>query len=201
MVLNHIEIPRLFSGLTFRVGSAKDAVAFRSPIYEATLGSAGIDRADDLAAHLVAVDHEGQIRACLRVEGPDCRPFSVESYVDLGPIATSEDSVAEISRFVVHPDVRAIRSGQFVHLGMLKLVYEYAVKFGLTDLVTLSLPHLNRLYEMALFRSIGSLGIHRTWGEVQPMHLNLVEARIRSRQRPSKLTALLFDSQLANVIV
>jgi len=191
----------IFGGMTFRVGQRDEAVAFRCPIYEAELGASGVDRADDEGTHLVAVDESGVIRACLRVLASGPRPFESLEYCALDGIGAFPAVVAEISRFVVDPDFRAIRSGRFVHLGMLKLVFEYSAKAGITDLLTLSLPHLNRLYELALFRPVGNPAHHKVWGQVQAMHLNLDSARRHARAAPSRMTTLLFDTRIPSVIV
>ncbi len=192
---------RLFQGLEFRVGSREEAVGFRTPLYEAALGSAGIDDGDSDGVHLVATGRDGEVRACLRLELKGHRRLAVESFVALIEVVRRDAVLAEISRFVVRPDSRAITSTRFVHLGMLKLVYEYSLKEGITDLVTLSLPHLNKLYELALFRRIGQPHQHSIWGEVQPMHLDIARARGSALAKPRKMTRLLFEEQVANVLV
>jgi hypothetical protein len=126
----------------------------------------------------------------------------VESFVAISSIQDfTTRVVAEISRFVIHPELRLIRINQFVHLGMLKLLYEYAGRVGLTDLFALSLPHLDRLYEMAMFRRVGQSAIHPTWGTVQAMHLNLEEARSLALARPTRFTQILFEAHIPNIIL
>ena len=88
-----------------------------------------------------------------------------------------------------------------VHIGMLKLTYDFAIRNGISDLVTLGLPHLKNLYRIGFFRPVGLTCHHPTWGAAELMHFDL--ARVKSQYQNSRnlVARLLFRTSLPNIIV
>jgi len=167
----------LIEGFTFKVASEPErrlALNLRRQVYRTELGHDGIDSFDDRAYHLIACTANGDVVASLRIVGPESRPFDLESVAPLIDLLGPSRRLGEISRFCIKPDLRHLTKGQSIHLGMFKLAYEFALRHSLTDFVTLALPHLSRLYSMALFRPLMAEIKHPTWGPVQLMHLDLM---------------------------
>lgn len=195
---------RLFEGLTFKLaddGERERALDLRRRIYTAELGDPGIDRFDTVAAHLIATDAQGIVVSTLRVVGPQERPFDLERFVPLDPILTDESRPAEVSRFCVEPNHRAIHRGQLVHLGMLKLLYEFARQQGITDLLTLGLPDLETLYKIAFFIPMNVMIEHPTWGHVRVMHFNMAKTRSENKTSRHPIARLLFSTRVPNIVI
>lgn len=195
---------RLLEGLTFKVADGRErvlALELRERIYAAELGNAGLDSFDDVAVHLVAATEAGQVVAALRLVRPEHRPFDLEHYVDLSSMLGADRRPAEVSRFCVEPARRQIHRTQMVHLGILKLLYEYAVKHQITDVVTLGLPHLQNVYRAALFEALGAACEHPIWGTAHLMRLNIADLRANGALSRHPVGRLLTHGSLPNVIV
>lgn len=195
---------RYLQGLTFKVADEIQrvrALELRSKIYAEELGDPGLDESDTLASHLIAVDDESdEIVAALRLIGPDHRPFDIEQFVALSKFLPPERRPAEASRFWVEREHRAVHRRQLVHLGMLKLLYEYAVRHDITDLILLGLPDLIKLYRAAFFVTLGVEFVHPIWGATQVMHFDLSDVRRTHENSQHPIARLLFRTQLSNVL-
>ncbi len=195
--------PDWAAGLTFKVASAEErvqALALRSRIYQSELGTPGIDHFDDEAWHLVALDPDGQVVATLRLAGPQQRPFDLESLIELETVLPAGRTIGDLSRFCVHPDYRRVRSGQFVHMGMLKLLYQVSRRNCVTDLVTLALPHLEVMYRAVFFRAVEAGRLtHPLFGPVTLMRFDLIDAEERYRGSSRPFAKFLFQGDLPNV--
>jgi N-acyl-L-homoserine lactone synthetase len=197
-------VARFFEGLTFKVANAFErdrALALRRHVYTDEHGNAGIDQLDAIATHLVAVDSHGTVVSALRVLGPAQRPFDLERFASLETILPTNSRPAEISRFCVAKSHRIVHRGQAVHLGMLKLVYEFACHQAITDLFTLVLPGMEKLYEAVFFRRLNIVVKHPTWGIATAMHLNLDQARSQNRNSMHPIARLLFDACISNIVL
>jgi N-acyl-L-homoserine lactone synthetase len=189
-------------GLTFKIASAQEresALDLRRQIYTAEHGKSGIDDLDAIATHLVAVDARGAVVSTLRILGPRQRPFDLEHFVSVESILPAGSIPAEISRFCVEKSHRVVHRGQAVHLGMLKLLYEFACRQGITDLLTLVLPGVEKIYEAVLFVRLPIVIDHPTWGAATLMLLNLDQARQKSADHP--IAKLLFHTSVPNVLL
>jgi predicted GNAT family N-acyltransferase len=194
----------VFGSLVFKVADAGErlrALELRRRVYEAELGHDGIDEFDDAAHQLIVCETGGEIVAALRVVGPEQRPFDLEKFLAISTEITANRSVGEVSRFCVRAEYRQIRKDQFIQLGMFKLLYEFAHLHSLTDLVTLSLPHLRSLYRVAFFRPLSPPFEHPTWGRVYPMRLDLVDLVNRHSKSQQPMARLLFASNLPNFLL
>jgi len=194
----------LFDGLVFKIADEVErsrALALRRTVYEEALGHDGIDHYDERAYHLIACDSEGNVAAALRIVGPEQRPFDFEQLVMLADFLRDDRSPGEISRFCIQRDHRQVRSDQFIQVGMLKLAHAFARKHGLTDFVTLALPHLRNLYRIAFFQPLGPPCEHPTWGRVYPMRLDLIDLETRYSRSQQPLARLLFATDLPNILV
>jgi N-acyl-L-homoserine lactone synthetase len=193
-----------FKGLTFTVATddeRPEALSFRGEIYRDELGDSGIDGFDDSAHHLLARDAAGLIVAALRIVGPEQRPFDLEQLFDLSTVLPLDRVPAEVSRFCIAKKHRQIHRNHMVHMGMLKLVHEFSVKTGITDLFTLGLPHLKNLYRVGYFSPLGIICDHPIWGRTELMRLDIDDARRRYETAPSRIATLLFRTRIPNVIV
>lgn len=194
----------LLHGLVLRVARAderQDVLAFRSAIYRQELGDAGVDRFDESAHHLVACDPAGRFVAALRIVGPDDRPLPLEALIDLSDILGGDRRPAEVARFCIAKDHRQIHRGQMLHLGMLKLVHEFAIKHHLTDLFTLGLPHLKNLYRIGFFAATGVTCVHPLFGQAELMHLDMAEVRRQYEDSPNRMARLLFKTRVPNIVL
>lgn len=195
---------RLFEGLTFKVADDSErerALDLRRHIYLEELGDPGIDDFDRVAAHLIAVDREGLAVAALRVVGPRYRPFDLERFVRLEGVLPNDSNPAEVSRFCIKRNRRAVHRGQVVHLGMLKLLYEFARQQHITDLLVLALPSLQMLYEVAFFVPLDISVEHPTWGTVRVMRLDIAQTRSAQEKSRHPIARLLFRTHLPNVLL
>lgn len=196
--------PDWAEGLTFKVANAEErdrALSLRAEIYSAELGSSGLDEYDDEAWQLVALREGREVVATLRLARPEQRPFDLETLIDLEATIPEGRSVADLSRFCVREDYRRVRSGQFVHLGMLKLLYAVAQQNRVSDLVTLALPHLEVMYRAVFFAPLpyGDL-VHPTFGPVTLMHFDVAGAERRYGKSTRPFARFLFESDLPNVL-
>jgi len=194
----------LLEGLTFKVADDEErlrALELRTRIYTQELGTTGQDRFDTLAFHLIAKDSTGSVVACLRIVGPEDRPFDIERLVDISPFVQTGKSPAEISRFCVEPSHRDIAPGHTIHLGMLKLVYEFTLRYHITDLFTLVMPHLITFYRFILFKPLHVNCEHPIFGSAHLMHLDLDGVRRRLQHASTPVAQLLFHTDLPNVVV
>lgn len=172
----------------------------RSKIYQSELGTSGIDHFDDAAWHLVALNRDSEVVATLRLAGPRQRPFDLESLIRLDSVLPGGRAIGDLSRFCVRPDYRRVRSGQFVHMGMLKLLYQVSRRNRVTDLVTLALPHLEVMYRAVFFREVeGGRLVHPLFGPVTLMRFDLVDAEERYRESSRPFAKFLFQGDLPNV--
>jgi N-acyl-L-homoserine lactone synthetase len=196
--------PRFFEGLTFKLANEAErarALALRSEIYAQELGNAGIDSFDGRASHLVALDTAGGVIATLRVIHPESRPFDFERYVSLKAFDCDSNASAEISRFCIEKTHRHLHRGQLVHLGMLKLLYEFASRRGFSDLFTLVFRPLESLYRTGFFRPTNVVVNHPTWGETQLMHLNMNALQRDHRSSNHPIARLLLETPLPNIVL
>jgi len=194
----------VLEGFVFKVPTHSElraALAMRSRIYAAELGSAGLDHFDDVAHHLVALTPDAQVVATVRIIGPDQRPFDLESLFNLSGILSPGRVPAEISRFCVDPGHRQMHRHHMLHFGMLKAVYDLVTKLNITDVVTLGLPHLKNLYRIGYFAEMGVQCVHPVWGPAHPMRLDLVELRRRYASSSNGLASLLLSGAHPNVRV
>lgn len=194
----------VFEGLVFTVADAAQrtqVLDLRRTIYTEELGHHGIDEFDDAAYHLIACDTAGTILAALRIVGPEQRPFDLEQFVDLDELLAPDRVPGEISRFCIRRDRRRVRSDFMIQAGMLKLTHAFARKHGLTDFVTLALPHLRNLYRVAFFQPLSPAFEHPMWGKVYPMHLDLSDLEARHAHSTEPMAQLLFGPDLPNIVV
>jgi len=192
----------LLDGLTFKVADVLErdrAFELRGRVYREELGHDGLDGFDEHAHHLIAIDRDGKLLAALRIVGPDQRPFDMERLVTLADFLPGDRVPGELSRFCVDPAFRRVERGSFVHLGMFKLAHSFARKHGLTDFVTLALPHLRNGYRVGFFRSVGPDLIHPTWGPVSLMHLDLIDLKQRYGRSSRPMARLLFEDDPPNI--
>jgi N-acyl-L-homoserine lactone synthetase len=194
-----------FQALTFKVADhdqVQRALQLRSEIYAQELGDPGLDHFDHVASHLVAVDgRSGDIAAALRLVGPNHRPFDIEKFVPLTTLLPSDRRPSEASRFWVRREYRAVHRGQIVHLGMLKLLYEYAKQNGITDVIMLGLPTLTKLYRAAFFMPLDISLNHPTWGSTQVMRFDIMELQRKYQHSKSAVARLLLRTDMPNVVV
>jgi predicted GNAT family N-acyltransferase len=192
----------LFEGLTFKVASDPEraqALNLRRAVYSEEFGEEGVDQLDDGAHQLIAVNSDHRVIASMRVIDSCHRPFDLEHYVDLPRLGPGR-SVAEVGRFCVARDYRQVRSGQFVHLGMFKLLCMFADQKSITDLFTLGLSELRTIYKFAFFKEISRECRHPIGGRlVQLMHLDLVDARAKHNKSKHPVARFLFQTNFANI--
>ena len=192
----------LFEGLTFKVASDLErlrAFDLRRTLYAEEFGDEGIDQLDDAAYHLVSVNSEHRVVATMRVIDEQNRPFDFEHYVEL-PTLSPDRSPAEVGRFCVAREYRQVRSGQFVHLGMFKLLCMFADRQGITDLFTLGLSELRTVYKFAFFTEVSEECRHPIGDRlVQLMHLDLIEARAKYIQARHPVARFLFQTSSVNI--
>jgi N-acyl-L-homoserine lactone synthetase len=194
---------QLFQGLTFKLANAlecTEALALRARVYREELGHSGIDRFDEVAAHLIAKDASGRVISALRLVGSEHRPFDLESLADIDPLIGPGRRPAEISRFCTDRDSRQVHRHQLIPLGMLKLTYLYAVQRQLTDLFTLGLPHLANLYRAASFVASEASFDHPTWGKTYLMRLDLLALQHSDKASRGGVARLLL-ADLPNFLV
>jgi predicted GNAT family N-acyltransferase len=194
----------LFDDLTFKIASPAEvlcALALRRQVYTAELGHDGVDDADQVADHLVACDSDGEVVAALRVVRCEHRPFDIEQIIALSDFLSVDRTPAEIARFCVRPDRRRVQKDQLLHVGMLKLALAFARKRGVSDFVTLALPHLRNLYRIALFRDLHHAATHPTWGTVHVMHLDVLALEQRCLRSDEPMARLLIGSDPPNILV
>jgi N-acyl-L-homoserine lactone synthetase len=197
-------VASFFEGLTFKVANTFErdrALSLRRQVYTDEHGNTGIDQLDAIATHLIAVDSHGTVVSTLRVLGPAQRPFDLERFASLETILPANSRPAEVSRFCVEKSHRIVHRGQAVHLGMLKLIYEFACHQAITDLFTLVLPGMEKFYEAVFFRRLGIVVDHPTWGIATAMRLNLDQARFENRNTAHPIARLLFDACIPNVVI
>ena len=194
----------ILEGFVFKVATDSErgaALALRSRIYTAELGSPDLDGFDDGAYHVVGLDPDDAVVASVRIIGPEQRPFDIESVFNLSAVLAPDRVPAEISRFCVDPRHRQMHRDHMLHFGMLKAVYDLATKLGITDIVTLGLPHLKNLYRVGYFSEVGMLCTHPVWGPAHPMRLDLIELRRRYAASSNALARLLLSGAHPNVRV
>ncbi|MCK6553850.1 GNAT family N-acetyltransferase [Candidatus Binatia bacterium] len=191
---------KLLHGLSFSVAGAtetSEVLALRRTVYTAALNNEGVDSFDTTADHLMARGPDGTIVAAFRLLGPEQRPFPIEGFVDIDKLLLGARTPAYLDRFVIREDQRTISSRQFIPLGMLKLAILRARQRAITDFLILSLPHLRSLYRSAFFRPFAEAFKHPVWGEVYPMHLDILAIeRVHSERHPT-LVRFLFETSSA----
>lgn len=172
----------LFRSVTFKVaaGAERDvALGLRRSVYAsdwpATPPEQVVDRRDEDAWHLFAVDAAGKALGSLRIVPPQNRPFDMEEFVGLDRVIPIDRSPAEIGRLSVAHGSRAVSAGLLVHLGLLKLGVELARRLGITDFLLTAIPSLREFYRRGGFADVNLAFEHPTWGPVQVMRLDLVQ--------------------------
>jgi hypothetical protein len=83
----------LFEGITFKVAEGPErgrSLEWRRRIYQSELGHDGLDRFDELAHQLIAVDSHGELLAGIRIQGPEQRPLEIEEFVDVTSLTGPE---------------------------------------------------------------------------------------------------------------
>jgi predicted GNAT family N-acyltransferase len=186
--------------LVFRVAAPAErgrVLDLRRSVYGSDLGHDGLDDLDEAASHLIAVTSGQEIVAAFRLVGSEQRPFELESFVDLS-FLSPERSPAVLDRLCIRKDYRKVSRRQFVPIGMLKLALGFARRRSITDFVILALPHLQALYRTALFQPFAVTFTHPTWGEVHPMHLDLIKLEAHARETNLPLIQFLFRTNLPN---
>jgi predicted GNAT family N-acyltransferase len=198
----------LFHGLVFKVANTAErehVLAFRRKVYERDWPHVPIDqivdRPDDAAYHLLASTDAGDIVASLRVVPSEQRPFDMERFISLDGIVPEERRPAEIGRLCVKHENRHVRSGSFVHLGMLKLAVDLSQELGITDLLLTSLPDLRNFYRLGCFREVGITFVHSTWGTVHVMRFDLVAFFDRSQDESRPVERFLKASKPSNFLL
>lgn len=183
------------SNLVFQVATGQERDQFlrlRRDVYLDTYGHDGIDELDAAASHLVALDSNRQVVAGLRIIDSSHRPFDLEQFMELPSLATGRRP-GEVGRFCVSKEYRWIQKGQFVHLGLFRLLYTFANEQGITDLFTLGLPILRGIYRLVLFRDTGITCHHPVVDQrVHLMHLDIQELNNLSTSG-HRVARLLFD--------
>ena len=152
------------------------------------------DAFDQTAINFLASTTEGEPAAAIRFNPH--RPFELESYINIEAYIPSGRRPAEINRFCVLPQFRRISRSGFVHLGLLKIVYDYATSLGVTDLFICTNPQLQRLYESALFEPLTGPTIrYEIWeGDLQMlMKLDLLSLKLRCKNSKSSYHRLLYE--------
>ncbi len=153
------------------------------------------------ACFLIARDAHGTVAATFRFLGPETRPFDFEPLADVSGLRELDRRPALIGRLCVRPDHRMVRSGAFVHVGLLKLTLAYARKRAVTDLFLYTFDHLLALYRTAFFRSLGVGFVHPTWGPQNLMHLDVDGLEARCVASQSRIARLLLDRQAPGFLV
>ncbi len=153
----------------------------RRSIYGHEFGFHGVDRFDESAHHLVALDETGQILAGMRILTTDPAPLEIEQFVELSSIKLPGRCVAQIGGFWVLPEHRRGR-GAMLPLAMMRYAVEFGTSHGITDYVLRThVQRLQRLYERASFRIRDDLAFdHPDWGTVFVMHLDFSKLKQRS---------------------
>jgi N-acyl-L-homoserine lactone synthetase len=193
---------RLFEGFTFKVASAREqaqALSLRRELYLEEFREDGLDDLDAIAHHLVALNPEQRVVGALRLIDETHRPFDLEHHVDLPHLGPGRIP-AEVGRFCVSKDYRRVRSGQFVHLGMFKLLYAFADQHRITDIFTLGLPELRSIYRFTFFRDTQVVCDHPIGNRlVQLMHLDLVDVKTRYADSRHPIARLLFQMEPSGI--
>ena len=191
----------MFEGLVFKVADDAErehALALRRRIYSSELGCDGTDEFDDRADHLVACSESGEVLAALRVVRPGNGPFECEKYVTLSQFISPGRFPAEVSRFCVEPERRYLDPKHVVQIGVLKLLISFSEVHGVTDIVTLVMPHLRNFYRLVFFRRRGDPIQHATFGTAHFLHLDVSDARARHGRSANPLARLLFQTDSPN---
>ena len=198
------DFSRHFSHFRFKVAEgpeARRAIELRATIYATERGNPGTDARDSSAIHLVALSDTGEVVAAMRVIPNDQRPFDLEDSFDLATLVPPVGTSCEVSRFVVGADSRRVVPGYVVHLGMLKLLFEYAESRGITDVLSLGLPHLIGIYKAAFFDVVSGPKTHELWGSAYLMRMQPASVRERCAGAASTLARLLMSKTPGNVMV
>ena len=194
----------LLGNFTFTVAKHElrsEAMALRSELYREALADTGLDEYDVVAHQLIAIAETGEVAAALRVVLSEHRPFDFEKRLPFKCLVPADRAVAEVSRFCVHPRYREMTRNQFVHLGMLKLLISFCRHYDIDYVVSLALPHLVSLYQLACFEPYDAQLVHPVWGAVQPITLDLAGLSERLKKRPKRIAALFESPDPPNVIV
>jgi hypothetical protein len=88
-----------------------------------------------------------------------------------------------------------------VHLGMLKLLYEFARQQGITDLLALALPELQAVYTVAFFIQLDIIIEHPTWGPTHVMHFDMAHTERLHGSSKHPVARLLFQTNVPNVLL
>ena len=158
------------------------------------------DPLDKRAHHFLATTRDGKPVAAMRIIGWEARPFELESFLDIGAFLTPETRAGEISRLCILEKYRNLTRGQFVHAGMWKLAYDYALNCKLTEFWIWAPPALAKVYEYLGFSQVpGMVFSHPCFANrpYQVLRVNLVRLESDYRARRHPLASLLFGSQAA----
>lgn len=172
---------------TVALGDAGDreaALAVRRDVYRADLRAelplAGDDV--DARAHLCVVrTPDGSPVASLRIVAPEDRPFDIERHVELRSVLPADARPAEMSRFAVVPEQRAMGSG--VHLAAFAFAFELAARQRWSHFVLMALDDTLAMWRWLQFEPTGLRfchpGFHDRIAEVMALDLRDVAARYR----------------------
>lgn len=198
----------ILEGLVFKIADGPDierALRLRRDVYAKDWSHVGpalvVDDLDRRAHHLIAEDAEGDIVATLRIVASAHRPFDLERYVALSQIFDDDRNPGEVGRLCISHSKRRVRSGAFVHLGMLKLAYAFARKACLTDLVLTAIPRLQNFYRIGFFEAVGIRFEHPTWGPVHVMRLDLVQLDEKLKKAHQPMARLLLASEWPRIAI
>ena len=137
------------------------ALQIRKAVYvdELAYDAAGVlgDPLDDRAQHFLGTTHDGSAVAAMRIIRWDARPFEVESFLDMTSFLTDESRAGEISRLCILEKYRNLTRTQFVHAGMWKLAYDYALRYDVAEFWIWAPPSLARAYEYLGFSKVSGM--------------------------------------------
>jgi predicted GNAT family N-acyltransferase len=188
----------------FRALSPKElplALQVRKAVYvdELAYDAAGVlrDPLDDRAQHFLGTTRDGSPVAAMRIIRWDARPFEVESFLDMTALLTSESRAGEISRLCILEKYRNLTRTQFVHAGMWKLAYDYALRSDLEEFLIWAPPPLARVYEYLGFSRVPSMVFQHPLFANRPyqvLSVDLLGLEEDYRKRRHPLSNLLFGT-------
>lgn len=165
--------PEMGTPLRFKCASRTEvaqALRLREQVYSEDAAYVPADNLDPVATHLVAVAPDGRVVATLRFVASHHRPFDFEQHVSLSSLG-GDARVAMIGRFCVSPAYRALPTGLWVQIGMLKLMYLVARSACATHVVMYTFDHLLTFYREASFRMLPDCPTFYHSGYSRVMHL------------------------------
>jgi predicted GNAT family N-acyltransferase len=147
---------------------------FRKDVFIREHGYAPLDRLDDEAVHMIALESTGAIVSTARMLLPSQRPFELETLVDVESFLSPGSVLSMVGGFAIHAEFREVSKSIPIQIGIFKLTRMLAARYRITDIIMYTFPHLLKFYSSISFRSLGLSFFHEGYRrEMHVMHLSL----------------------------